>query len=189
MEEQMINKFLAIAAIVLAVVALGMIAMQPAQQVVIQGANFDPAMQASVLQMKEPISALPYSGLILTNQKINTTGGTGTPYVGQIVFLSGATWIKADPASAATLAGKLGMVAKKPTTNISSDGHILITGLVYNSSWSLTKGTVYYANTTTPGTFNVVKPTDSTVVQPLGYAFNTSVFFFNPAVNATANGI
>ena len=152
--------------------------------------SYDPNKQPSVLPLKELTaqSAEAASGIFMDYQKINTTGGTGSPYVGQLVSLSGSTWIAANPATAGGMRGKLGIVIKAPTTNVSKTGQVLLSGVVRNSSWALTQGTIYYANTT-PGKFDAVKPGGSDMIQSIGWGYNTSVLYFDPVINATANGI
>jgi hypothetical protein len=152
--------------------------------------SYDPEKQPSVIPLKELTAQSPEaaSGIFMTNQVINTTGGTGSPYIGQLVSLSGTTWIAADSTTAAGLRGKLGIVIKAPTTNVSKNGQVLLVGVVRNSTWSLTQGAIYYANTT-PGMFSTVKSADAAVIQPVGWGYNTTVLYFNPAINASANGI
>ena len=187
MKQENMTKAIAGAALVIALIALMLIfTATPVQQPA--GISYDPNKQPSILPMKDlNANTDPVSGIIIDFQKINTTAGTGSPYIGQLVQMSGSTWIIANPNSAMT--GKIGIVAKAPTTNISADGQVLMQGVVRNSSWTLTKGTIYYANATTPGKFDSVKPADATMIQPVGWAYNTTVLYFNPVINVTANGM
>lgn len=191
MAEDTVSKFLAILAILIAVVAIGLtITAQPVQQVGIQGA-FDPNMQPSILQMKEPMSNSnsPFVGVVFTNQRVNVSGLT-TSYVGQLVYRNDTYWLRADPSVPAYMEGRLGMVVKKPTSNSTYDAQILIRGLVYNSSWTLTKGIPYYANSTTPGSFSSVRPNSNDLAaQVIGYGYNTTVLYFDPVYNMTANAL
>lgn len=184
-QETMIGAVAAIA-LVLALVAVGMIVMGNGDQP-LSGITYDPTRQPSLLPLKELTSSTdPVSGIIIDYQVINTTGATGSPYIGELVMLSGSTWIEADPSSAMT--GKFGIVVKAPTSNTSATGQVLLRGVVRNSSWTLTKGTIYYANST-PGKFDSVKPNGATVIQPIGYGYNTTVLLFDPVVNASANNM
>ena len=188
MKQENMTKAIAGVALVIALIALMLIftathVQQPA------GISYDPNKQPSILPMKELTAQTdPVSGVIIDFQKINTTAGTGSPYIGQVVMWDGSTWIKADATSAMT--GKIGIVVKAPTTNISANGQVLMQGVVRNSSWALTKGTIYYANATVPGSFSSVKPADgTTMIQPIGWGYNTTVLYFDPVINVTANGM
>jgi hypothetical protein len=186
MERSTIAMGVSIVAILIAVMAiLSAGAPQPA------GITYDVNRQPSVFPLKDLTASSPEAatGIILDYQKINTSQPGGNTYIGEVVYLEGSTWIRASSGATSTLAGKLGMVVKAPTSNTSATGQVLLQGLVYNGSWSLTRGTVYYANSTTPGTFNTVKPQGSDKIQSLGWAYNTTVFYFNPPINASANGI
>jgi hypothetical protein len=188
MKSEDMTKIFAGAALLVAVIAIVLVfANAPVQQPA--GITYDPNKQPSILPLKELTAQTDQvSGIIIDHQKINTTAGTGSPYIGQVVMWDGSTWIKADATTAMT--GKIGIVAKAPTTNVSADGQILMQGVVRNSSWTLTKGTIYYANATVPGSFSKVKPADgTTMIQPIGWGYNTTVLYFDPVVNVTANGM
>jgi hypothetical protein len=154
------------------------------------GITYDPTRQPMLLPMRELTSSTdPVSGIILDYQKINTSGSApaASAYIGQVATLDGSTWIAAQASSSSNMNGKLGIVVKVPSTNVSADGQILMQGVVRNSSWALTKGTTYYVNATTPGTFNSVKSADTAEIQPIGWGYNTTVLYFNPVINASAN--
>ena len=182
MKQENIYGAIAVIALITALIAIGIVVLGSGDTP-LAGVTYDPTRQPSLLPLKELSSSTdPVTGIIMDYQVINTTGATGSPYIGQIVMLSGNTWIKADPSSSMT--GKFGVVVKAPTTNVSATGQVLIHGLVRNSSWSLTKGTEYYVSDT-PGVLSSAKSNIS--VQPIGYAYNTTVLYFNPVVNITAN--
>lgn len=187
MKQETMYGAIAAIALVLALVAIGMVVMGSGNQQ-LAGITYDPSKQPSLLPLRDLTSSTDsVSGIIVDFQKVNTSGATGSPYIGQLVMLSGDTWINADAST--TMTGKLGIVVKAPTTNTSATGQILLQGVVRNSSWTLTKGTTYYANATTPGTFGSVKPNGAAVIQPIGYGINTTVLLFDPVVNVTANGM
>ena len=187
MEKQEIIIIGVAIAIFLAVMSIFMVA---SIQQTPAGITYDPIKQPMVLPMKELTSSTdPVSGIILDHQKINTSGTspTNSAYIGQVSTLDGSTWIAAQASSSSNMNGKLGIVVKVPTTNISTDGQVLMQGVVRNSSWALTKGSIYYVNATTPGTFSLVKSADKAVIQPVGWGYNTTVLYFNPVINASAN--
>ena len=182
MDKQNIAIGIAVIAIIIAIFAV----MTPAQQAV-AGISYDPKVQPSVLPLKEPLAgaAEAGSGIFIDNQQINATNTLLTPTIGQVVTLSGSTWVVLNPS--ASPGSKVGMVIKAPTTNTSKNGQVMIEGLVYKSGWSMTKGVEYYADDITPGAISVNK--NGTFLVPVGYAYNTSVIFFKPMINATAMGL
>lgn len=185
MDKQDLAIGIAVLAFVLAIFAI-VIMPQPSQ--LPAGITYDPVKQPSVLPLREPTSASAEiaSGILIDGQQINATVTTSSPTVGQVVTLSGSTWVVITPGSASP-GSKVGMVVKAPTSNSSRNGQVLLEGLVYKSGWSMTKGNVYYADDVTPGAITVNK--NATYLIPVGYAYNTSVLLFNPVINATANGM
>ena len=183
MEKQNVAIGIAIVALIIAVFAIVMVA-TPAQTPA--GITYDPTKQPTILPLKEPVAGGEVaSGIFIDNQQINATVTTNNPTIGQVVTLSGSTWVVLNPASSP--GSKVGMVVKVPTSNSSKNGQVLLEGLVYKSGWSMTKGTVYYADNVIPGAVTTSK--NATYLIPVGYAHNTSVLFFNPVINATANGM
>jgi hypothetical protein len=183
MKKENLAIALAIFAIVCAIVLPVVLA--PQEQQSLAGVYYDPGKQPSVLPLRDLSATSPeaVSGIIIDYQVVNTDS---TPYIGQLVFLNGSVWNAADQSASATMGGKLGIVAKVPATNATADGQILLSGLVRNASWTFTKGTEYYASTV--GTFTSSKPSSGSI-QPIGWAYNTTVLYFDPPINATANGI
>lgn len=183
MNDQQVTRFIAIAAIVIAVILAAIVIFAP-QTDAPQEVQYDPSRQPSLLPLKEPsaFTVDAASGIFFDKQKINTSG---TEYVGQVVTLSGSTWVLPNPTE--TNNGKIGVIAKVPATNISEDGQVLVKGLVYRSGWSLTRGTDYFADDVTRGGISANKNNSYPI--HVGYAYNTSVLYVNPVINLTSAAI
>jgi hypothetical protein len=180
MEKSEMAVIAAVIAVILATVAIYMVAtIPPAQIMPIQGALGSDQI-GSIVLMREPLPATgkAFSGIYLYGQKVNDS------YKGMVVNLQpSGYWIKAN--STAVGIQRLGIVVDPATVNGVADASIMIQGLVYNSTWSFTKGAYAYVSGT-PGEITVTRPASGAVTQLAGWAYNTSVFYFNPAYNMTA---
>lgn len=180
MEKNDIAVVIAVVAVILAL--SGVYIAMTSTPVPVQGA-WDPTQLSSVLYYKEPLpqTGKAFSGEYIGGQLINDS------YVGQLVYPmgNGAYWMPADPGTAAKIT-RLGVVAQKPTANGTADAVILLKGLVYNSTWSFTKGQIVYANTT-PGYMNAIRP--AVIPLAVGWAYNTSSIYFDPMYNMSAIGL
>jgi hypothetical protein len=180
MEKNDMTLAIAIIALILAAVVGLMMMTQPAAP---QGAI--PTSGVSTISwLKEPLSNSDkaFSGDYLSGQLMNDS------YVGQVVYI-GTTdtyWHPADPTTT-TKVRNLGVIAQKASANGTADAVVMMNGVVYNGSWSFTKGAALYANRTTPGTVSTVREISNTTgMQAVGWAFNTSVMYFAPAYNMTS---
>jgi len=142
---------------------------------------------------------LTYDGAVLTIERgikltAPSTSGTGSGIrssftAGEALAFGNLVYMKSDgkvwkaAASGITTTPVMGMCMGTVSANGAAD--ILLSGRVYNSSWSLgTGGDVLYL-TTSGGSFSVTAPSGVTgyVVQVIGVVLSATTIYFNPSLN------
>ena len=183
MEKNDIALAIAVIALILAAV-VGFVVMTAAPPETPQGAAIPTVGTSTLSWLREPLPATgkAFSGEFISGQLVNDS------YIGQVVYIgtTDAYWHPADPTTT-TKVRNLGIIAQKASANGTADAVVVMQGLVYNGSWSFTKGAALYANRTTPGTVSTVREISNTTgMQAVGWAFNTSTMYFLPAYNMTS---
>ena len=77
------------------------------------------------------------------------------------------------------------------TISSNNVGNVLNSGYLKNTSWSWSTGKILYLSTAT-GDITQTKPTGTNLVQAIGYAYSSSIIYFNPSMlivtGATTSG-